>query len=347
MRYKAYLSLIFFTVFFIFVTDVSVIGDGGEDENEKTDSLNTTPLFSEDFLFKNYHLSYQKLKSIKDSLMKLDPIPEKKVERINMYLNLNKKSKAELIDKIDSLFSLDSIPKEKINMIRLYKALNERKKDKFMLIPYDTTEYPANYYYESWNTKTPTKHIPNRRRSTLTKDTSFTLCLKDTNYNCGYHYPIKQKDEPITSKYGSRDNGFHRGIDIDLRVWDKVYSTFPGMVRFVGRFGGFGRVIVVRHYNGLETLYAHLHRYKVKEGDIVNAGDVIGLGGSSGNSTGSHLHYEVRFKGKSIDPNYIIDFNDNKDLRGDTVIVNTTGKSFLNAYPKGTEFHTVKYGDYL
>lgn len=92
------------------------------------------------------------------------------------------------------------------------------------------------------------------------------------------------------------------------------------MVRFAKRFGGFGNVVIIRHYNGLETVYAHLWKIKVKPGDIVTAGQVIGLGGSTGHSTGRHLHFEVRFKGVPINPKYLISLQDQKLLCSELTI---------------------------
>jgi murein DD-endopeptidase MepM/ murein hydrolase activator NlpD len=117
------------------------------------------------------------------------------------------------------------------------------------------------------------------------------------------------------------------------------------VVRYAGTCGGFGRLVVVRHYNGLETYYAHLHRLKVKSGDVVDAGDVIGLGGNSGHSTGSHLHFEVRFKGIPIDPSHLIAVADG-ELLCDTLVLKKTRWSYA-AYPMGTRFHTVGKGEHL
>lgn len=113
----------------------------------------------------------------------------------------------------------------------------------------------------------------------------------------------------------------HNGIDIPLRVGDTIRSPFDGVVRYVGggkATGGYGNLIVVRHPNGLETYYGHLSERLVVENDMVAAGEPIGLGGSTGRSTGPHLHFETRYMGKPFDPERVIDF-DNGTLR-DTLL---------------------------
>lgn len=117
------------------------------------------------------------------------------------------------------------------------------------------------------------------------------------------------------------------------------------MVRVARTYGGYGRVVVIRHFNGLETLYAHLHRIKVTPGQIVQAGELIGLGGSSGNSTGSHLHWEVRFKGSSINPLNFVDYS-TKQLKANKLVLRKTKYGF-SGYPEGSIFYTVQNGDYL
>ena len=147
----------------------------------------------------------------------------------------------------------------------------------------------------------------------------------------------------ITSYFGDGRN--HNGIDIDLQVWDTIVAAFDGVVRIARQHGGYGRVVVVRHYNGLETLYAHLHRIKVQTGDRVIAGQLIGLGGSSGKSSGSHLHFECRFKGKPLNMASFIDFKTNQ-LVNDTLILKKTRWSYA-AVPKGVKYHKVAKGEFL
>lgn len=111
-----------------------------------------------------------------------------------------------------------------------------------------------------------------------------------------------------TSNYGWRWKRGHHGVDIRLRTGDPVHAAFGGTVRVASRMGGYGNCVVIRHPNGLETLYGHLSKISVKHGQQVTAGEVIGLGGSTGNSTGPHLHFECRFLYQTFDPEWILDF---------------------------------------
>lgn len=113
-----------------------------------------------------------------------------------------------------------------------------------------------------------------------------------------------------TSPYGWRRRRMHKGQDIHLRVGDTVRAAFDGKVR-IKKFErrGYGYYYVIRHSNGLETVYGHLSRQLVQQDDIVKAGQPIGLGGNTGRSTGPHLHFEMRYMGIALDPNELIDFN--------------------------------------
>ena len=111
-----------------------------------------------------------------------------------------------------------------------------------------------------------------------------------------------------TSPFGPRWGKNHNGVDLDLETGDTVVSAWAGKVRYA-KFneGGFGNLVIVRHYNGLETFYAHLSKLLVQPNDEVSAGDVIGLGGNTGHSFGAHLHFEVRFFDAPINPELLVD----------------------------------------
>lgn len=116
------------------------------------------------------------------------------------------------------------------------------------------------------------------------------------------------EETPITSHFGWRHGNRHYGTDIDLETGDPVYTTFDGVVRLAGTSGGYGRCVIVRHYNGIETLYGHMSKLYVSENMEVRAGDLIGLGGSTGRSSGSHLHFETRYEGNAFDSENIFSY---------------------------------------
>ena len=114
----------------------------------------------------------------------------------------------------------------------------------------------------------------------------------------------------ISSSYGRRWGRKHEGLDIPLHTGDSVVSTFDGIVRFAKCTStGYGNCIVIRHLNGLETLYGHLSKIEVLENQFVKSGQLIGRGGSTGRSTGPHLHFETRLYDYSFNPTKIININ--------------------------------------
>ncbi len=194
------------------------------------------------------------------------------------------------------------------------------------------------------------------------------LGLYDNNWNNSFVNPYKNKQIPdslildisswsmpsmgaVTSNFGYRPR-FHRmhyGIDLKLNVGDPVRAAFDGKVRIVGCQGGYGNVIVIRHSNGLETVYGHLSRHLVHVDQYVKAGEIVALGGNTGRSTGPHLHFETRFLGKPINPAEIFDFQ-NKVTHMDTYVFyannkQKTGRSLANV--SGIAYHKVKSGDTL
>ena len=121
----------------------------------------------------------------------------------------------------------------------------------------------------------------------------------------GYHCPNQTE---VYSKFGYRHKRRHQGCDLPLPTGTPVYAAFDGKVRLAKYYSGYGNLVIVRHDNGLETFYAHLSKIYVQPGDMVSAGTVVGLGGSTGRSTGPHLHFETRYKGYAFDPEWLIDF---------------------------------------
>jgi len=113
--------------------------------------------------------------------------------------------------------------------------------------------------------------------------------------------PLTRKLE-ITSEYGMRSSGKHFGIDFRVKVGDTIRSIFCGKVRVAKYDKTYGYVIVIRNYNMSETVYAHLDKILVKVDQEVEVGQLIGLGGNTGRSSGPHLHFELRYKGFPINP---------------------------------------------
>jgi len=147
--------------------------------------------------------------------------------------------------------------------------------------------------------------------------------------------------------YGKLFRGFmytHKGLDIRLSKGDTVRAAFDGVVRYSSyNRGGFGNLAIVRHYNGLETYYAHNSKLLVKVNQVVKSGDPVSLGGSSGRSRGPHLHFEIRYKDIPLDPLKVIDF-DNQKLISYTLPI--TKKVFYpNDYDVNAVYHMIKSGD--
>ena len=144
--------------------------------------------------------------------------------------------------------------------------------------------------------------------------------------------PIQRK-KVVTSHFGWRRGSAHKGIDIDLITGDKVLAMLDGKVRYVKWHYGHGNVVVIRHFNGLETVYAHLSKQLVQVNDTVSQGQIIGKGGISGNARGSHLHLEVRFQGTCLNPEYFFDFSKKNRIRAQELWVN---KKWSQAYTQNS-----------
>ena len=154
---------------------------------------------------------------------------------------------------------------------------------------------------------------------TKMKDTVW-LCLDGDSLG-NFTMPI---DGPVTSRYKYRNGKFHNGIDLDLVTGYTVVSAFDGIVRYARKnSGGYGNLVIIRHFNGLETYYAHLSKLLVFSGQQIKSGEVLGLGGNTGHSFGSHLHFEVRFYDAAMNPEELIDFK-KKELKSTNLLLHKT-----------------------
>ena len=179
-------------------------------------------------------------------------------------------------------------------------------------------------YTQNWTTKIQPYDVE-------LKDLPISMVIDLVDSLKSYHYPFKGR---VTSKYGPRRSRVHQGTDIDLETGDPVYATFDGRVRVTTYVkGGYGNLVIIRHDNGLETYYGHLSEIHVKNDEWVTAGQVIGKGGNTGRSTGSHLHYEMRYKGHTFDPERLIDFSTGT-LRRETFLLKRT---YFSPYSRFTQ----------
>ena len=170
------------------------------------------------------------------------------------------------------------------------------------LIQIEQMASPAADLYQDWE-----NHYAHRE--TALPDT-FRIDLRD--------FCMPTDSRVLTSNFGARWGRQHKGLDIKVYIGDTIRAAFSGKVRVV-RYepGGYGNFVVIRHYNGLETIYGHMSKHLVKPDQEVRAGEPIGLGGNTGRSTGSHLHFETRLCGVALNPALMFDFR-NQDVTGDS-----------------------------
>ena len=169
------------------------------------------------------------------------------------------------------------------------------------LIQAEIYESPAADLYNDWNNTYAHK-------ATALPD-SFKISLRD--------FCMPTDSRVLTSNFGARWGRQHKGLDIKVYIGDTIRAAFAGKVRVVRYEGrGYGKYVVIRHYNGLETIYGHMSAQLVEEEQEVRAGDPIGLGGNTGRSTGSHLHFETRLCGVALNPALMFDFR-NQDVVDD------------------------------
>ena len=179
---------------------------------------------------------------------------------------------------------------------------------------------PAADIYPAWSNK-------RGRTYDVKKPDEYTIDLR--------HFCMPCDSRLVTSHFGYRPQfgRNHYGTDIKLYVGDTVRSVFNGKIRTVAyEAAGYGNYVIVRHDNGLETVYGHMSKHLVKENQVVRAGEPIGLGGNTGRSYGSHLHFETRFLGEYIDPETLFNFQAH-DAKADYYVYRSNGKGSLMGNP--------------
>lgn len=221
----------------------------------------------------------------------------------------------------------DELLEERTDFNEDLPALNTHE-DSLWLIP----AYEA---YGDWNTDAIFSQHEGGVRDTVTLRLSYQACDN--------HMPICGE---VTSPFGPRHGRMHYGVDLELDKGDPVVCAFEGMVRISRYHRQFGNVVVVRHPNGLETLYGHLSERMVEPGAAVEAGQVIGLGGSTGRSTGDHLHFETRYLGQPIDPQFLFNIEEG-ELKTECLHVHPGLFSIAKAAKARSKYHTVRRGDTL
>ena len=227
-----------------------------------------------------------------------------------------------------------------------YIKTKEYSEDKDLFTSYWNTSY-ADPYRIAWDS------LPSHNPIMLVDSLS--------HYACPYQGKVNPR-----GKFGPRRGRRHQGVDLPLATGAPIYATFNGKVRDSSTMKGYGNIVIIRHENGLETFYGHLSKRNVESGDWVNAGDIIGLGGNTGRSTGPHLHFETRYMGYAFDPQWLIDF-ETGTLRHRMFVLK---KKYLSQYSnyeqnfddefktaeedaaeeaalKAMKWHTVKSGDTL
>ncbi|MBR1630860.1 MAG: peptidoglycan DD-metalloendopeptidase family protein [Paludibacteraceae bacterium] len=259
----------------------------------------------------------------------------------------------------DTLFLIQDdstvIPK---NIVVINSDDTNSRRNIYQLIFNDLTDdlmedHPANDIYNNiWNTARVNPY-----------QISFDSIPDTLDIDCS-QYRMPLHSTYITSKFGPRRYRYHYGTDLKLQIGDTVHAAFDGKVRITNyEPKGYGNYVVIRHDNGLETVYAHMSKILVVQNQRITRGQAIGLGGNTGRSTGPHLHFETRYLGNAIDPTMIFDFQKNEIIsetfhfdkrktfirqKKDSSTASASGSRSGGSTQKGgAKYYTVKKGDTL
>ncbi len=330
------------SAFFIFMLLQSLILTAGDKPSLKTDTVAPLSLLNNYFIKTSYNYSLNiTFESYIDSVICHTQLSNEESSLLTHVKNMYKFDTDDFQFLIDSILDLDSIPTELISAIDY--CLNLLFDDELIvtcepLKDANTISYPASGIYNNiWCQINPNPYPPDL----IEGDSILEINL--INDTCLFNMPCF--DAPVTSKYGWRDGRMHQGIDLGVNYSLPIVNSFDGVVRYAKFFQGYGRLVIVRHYNGLETYYAHLSRIIVKPGQHIKAGEIIGRAGNSGKSSGTHLHYEIRFKGVPLNPAHLVSFKENK-LTNEKIILKKIKRNFF-VYSENAIIYSVQTGDYL
>lgn len=227
---------------------------------------------------------------------------------------------------------------KEVNLLDSMKMVYRLQEEELLL--------PADDLYDSWNNEFVNPYRGAKLPDSLHIDVS--TYVSPVGYGVGSSGRLGE----VTSKFGWRGRRMHYGIDLKVMVGDTIYAAFDGKIR-VKKYDrrGYGYYLVLRHPNGLETVYGHLSKFLTDVDQVVKAGDPIALGGNTGRSTGSHLHFEARLMGQPINPADIFDF-ENRVAHTDTYLfrsknVKAIPTSGHSATAAAGGIHRVKKGDTL
>lgn len=250
-------------------------------------------------------------------------------------------------DEVDRESSADggfTLPKKVTTVSRdeLYNTLGKKQVVRISKeLCIDSVWVKAAEYYQVWDSNNIN---PYQKDASIFKD---TVQLRLYNIPEGEYWASPLEKTLQTSSFGYRWGTFHTGVDLDLKMGTPVYAAFDGIVR-ISTFGhGYGNYVVLRHRNGLETLYGHFSQRTVEVGQVVKAGQLIGLGGSTGWSTGPHLHLETRYEGNTINPLLIYDFSKPQIVISEYFTIVPHHFAHLGNKVREIPTYTVKSGDTL
>lgn len=329
-----------FSLLIIFITPFPL--KAGDKPTVKTDTLAPFSILNNYFDKSSAHNVYNvSFESYIDSVICFTQLSDQESTLLTYVRNLYKYDTDDFQFLIDSILDQDSIPSELISAIDYCLNLIFNNDIVVACEPLKDAaafSYPASgIYNDIWCQINPNPYPIEM----IDSDSILEIGLiSDTS-----KFSMPCSNAPVTSKYGWRDGRMHQGIDLGVDYSLPVYSTFDGVVRYAKFFQGYGRLVIVRHYNGLETYYAHLSRIIVKPGQFIKAGETIGRAGNSGKSSGTHLHYEIRYKGVPLNPAHLVSFKENK-LSNDKIILKKIKRNFF-VYSENAIIYSVQSGDFL